>query len=167
MMMRKARKARGRGILTSIGNTSFKKECFLSGIAQIHKMQSHIGHIYWTFLHCAFSNVSNSAVQLRTHHWHCLFRKIHFFPWQRSPRLGKLVDARRLRLVELMAPLLHLLCLLWKSKNIIKEPGAGGGRPPRRRSGTPRHSSCLESLFTLSLYDELSAAVEGGWGSTD
>ena len=29
------------------------------------------------------------------------------------------------------------------------------------------HSSCLESLFTLSLYDELSAAVEGGWGSTD
>ena len=29
------------------------------------------------------------------------------------------------------------------------------------------HSSCLESLFTLSLYDEPSAAVEGGWRSTD
>ena len=27
------------------------------------------------------------------------------------------------------------------------------------------HSSCLESLFTLSLYDEPSAAVEGGGGA--
>ena len=30
---------------------------------------------------------------------------------------------------------------------------------------SPSHSSSLESLFTLSLYDELSAAEEGGWGS--
>ena len=28
----------------------------------------------------------------------------------------------------------------------------------------PDHSSCLESLYTLSLYDELSAAVEEGVG---
>ena len=28
----------------------------------------------------------------------------------------------------------------------------------------PGHSSCLESLYTLSLYDELSAAVEEGVG---
>merc|ERR1711953_1199498 len=28
----------------------------------------------------------------------------------------------------------------------------------------PTHSSCLESLYTLSLYDELSAAVEEGVG---
>ena len=28
----------------------------------------------------------------------------------------------------------------------------------------PAHSSCLESLYTLSLYDELSAAVEEGVG---
>ena len=29
---------------------------------------------------------------------------------------------------------------------------------------SPAHSSCLESLYTLSLYDELSAAVEEGVG---
>ena len=29
------------------------------------------------------------------------------------------------------------------------------------------HSSCLESLYLLSLYDELSAAVDGGAGIND
>ena len=29
------------------------------------------------------------------------------------------------------------------------------------------HSSCLESLYLLSLYDELSAAVDGGVGGAE
>ena len=33
-----------------------------------------------------------------------------------------------------------------------------------RQICTLSHSSCLESLYLLSLYDELSAAVDGGVG---
>ena len=38
------------------------------------------------------------------------------------------------------------------------EEAPGGGREEERGG----HSSCLESLYLLSLYDELSAAVDGG-----
>ena len=67
------------------------------------------------------------------------------------PRLGKLVDARRLRLVELLAPLLHLLALVglqegnqvlhvaWLLEDQVGQDGLEDVLPAH-----PESSSCLK-----------------------
>ena len=69
------------------------------------------------------------------------------------PRLGKLVDARRLRLVELLAPLLHLLALVglqegdqvlhvaWLLEDQVGQDGLDDALPAH-----PESSSCLALL---------------------
>ena len=67
-----------------------------------------------------------------------------------------LIIGRTLKMLKMWSVTIHQPCHDLASLSLLEIETA--------RLGDPAHSSRLESLYTLSLYDELSAAVLGGVG---